>query len=141
MKSYPLFPTPSLSANLLPTHSFLCSMKALLTASIFSLAICLFAPNRALAQDVTRPTPSVGLAGGNLSAGPLVRYLAASLQLTHQEAEMVQRALRTRPLEVRTPEQVSQRLQAVLTLDQYDQLLQLQADASTYKSLRCLAMR
>jgi len=42
---------------------------------------------------------------------------------------------------VRRPEQVSQRLQAVLTLDQYDQLLQLQADADTYESLRCLAVR
>lgn len=116
-------------------------MKAFFTASFLFLAVLLTAPTRAFAQDVERPTPSLRLAGGELSARPLVRYLAATLQLSHAQTETVQQALRTRPLEVRTPEQVSQRLQAVLTLDQYDQLLQLQADADTYKCLRCLATR
>lgn len=116
-------------------------MKAFFTTSFLFLAILLTAPTQAFAQDVERPTPSLRLAGGDLSARPLVRYLAAALQLSQQQTETVQQALRTRPLQVRTPEQVSQRLQAVLTLDQYDQLLRLQADAATYSNLRCLAMR
>lgn len=116
-------------------------MKAILTTSLLFLAVLLTIPTRAFAQDVECSTPSLHMAGGNLNACPLVRYLAATLQLTQQQTETVQHALRTRPLEVRTPEQVSQRLQAVLTLDQYDQLLQLQTDVDTYKSLRYLAVR
>ncbi len=116
-------------------------MKTILTTSFLFLAILLTAPTRAFAQDVERPTPSLRLAGGDLGAHPLVRYLAATLQLSQEQTETVQQTLRTRPLEVHTPEQVSQRLQAVLTLDQYDKLLQLQTDVDTYKSLRCLAVR
>ena len=116
-------------------------MKAFFTTGLLFLAILLTAPTRVAAQDVERPTPSLSIANGNLSARPLVRYLAARLQLTHEQTHEVQHALRVRPLQVRTPEQISQRLQAVLTPDQYSQLLAIQADADTYKNLRALAVR
>ena len=57
-------------------------MKALLTTSFLCLAALLTAPTHAFAKDVERPTPSLRLAGGDLNARPLVRYLAAALQLS-----------------------------------------------------------
>ncbi|MDO7886661.1 hypothetical protein [Hymenobacter cheonanensis] len=117
-------------------------MKTVLTSSFLALLVLSQQPARASSRDPERPTPSVGvLAGGGIGASPLVRYLAASLQLSPSQTIAVQQAVQKHQRLTRTPELLAQRLRTVLTESEYERFEQLHDDASAAASLRELAMR
>ncbi|QKG53070.1 hypothetical protein [Hymenobacter sp. BRD67] len=117
-------------------------MKALFTTTfLIGLSLSLH-PALASSHDPERPTPSVGmLEGGGIGARPLVRYLAATLQLSRAQTAAVQHAVQSHQLQTRSLQQLALCLEQVLTPAEYEQYLQLQDDAATYKSLRVLALR
>ena len=118
-------------------------MNATLTASLLlGLALPGLHPTAAAAQDLEQSAPSLGtVAGGGIGACPLVRYLAATLQLSATEAVAVQQVVQKHQRRTRTPEQLAQCLQPVLPADKFDQLRDLQANALASKSLRYLVAR
>lgn len=96
-------------------------------------------PALASSRDPERPTPSVGtVAGGGIGASPLVRYLAATLQLSPERAVAVQEAVQKHQRQVRTPELLAERLSTVLTPSEFDRFAQLRDDAATADGLRDL---
>lgn len=117
-------------------------MKSLLTSAICLLAIGL-SSNSVAAQtiDAERATPSLGvIAGGGIKATPLVRYLAATLQLSQEQAMAVQEAVQKHQRLTRTPALLTQCLQKVLPAQEFDRYLALQDDADASKNLRSLAL-
>ncbi|AMR26879.1 hypothetical protein A0257_07020 [Hymenobacter psoromatis] len=117
-------------------------MKSLLTPAICLLVIGLSAkPVAAQNIDAERATPSLGLiAGGGIKASPLVRYLAATLQLSQQQTVAVQEAVQKHRRLTRTPALLTECLQKVLPAQEFDRYLALQDDADAFKNLRSLAM-
>jgi hypothetical protein len=117
-------------------------MKATLT-SIFLLALVISQrPALASSSDPERATPSVGmLAGGGISASPLVRYLAVTLQLTPERTLVVQKAVQKHQRLTRTPELLADRLFQVLTPSEFERFQQLREDAATADDLRVVAAR
>jgi hypothetical protein len=111
-------------------------MNALLTTS-FLLGLALSQlPTSVCAQSVERATPSVGmLAGGGIQASPLVRYLAATLQLSPARTKVVQAAVQKHQRRTRTPELLARCLAEVLTPAEFEDFRALQDDAATAKSL------
>lgn len=117
-------------------------MKSLLTPAICLLAIGLSSkPVAAQTIDVERATPSLGVvAGGGINASPLVRYLAATLQLSQEQTVAVQQAVQKHQRLTRTPALLSECLQKVLPAQEFDRYLALQDDADASKNLRSLAL-
>ncbi|QKG57060.1 hypothetical protein GKZ68_10735 [Hymenobacter sp. BRD128] len=117
-------------------------MKASLT-TIFLLALVLSQrPALASSNDPERPTPSVGmLAGGGIGASPLVRYLAATLQLSPERTVAVQKAVQNHRRLTRTPELLADRLSQVLTPSEFERFQQLRDDATIADDLRVVARR
>ncbi|MGI4741949.1 MAG: hypothetical protein ACRYG7_42840 [Janthinobacterium lividum] len=116
-------------------------MKSLLTTSICLLTLGLFS-TPASAQDIERPAPSIGvIAGGGIGASPLVRYLAATLQLSQDQTIAVQEAVQKHQRLTRTPALLAECLQKVLPTPEYDRYLALQEDANASKDLRALVTR
>lgn len=117
-------------------------MKSLLTPAFFLLAIGLSTkPVAAQNSDVVRPVPSIGvIAGGGINASPLVRYLAATLQLTQEQTLAVQEAVQKHQRLTRTPALLGECLQKVLPAQEFDRYLALQEDAAAFKNLRSLAV-
>ena len=117
-------------------------MKSFLTSAICLLAIGL-SSNKVAAQniDVERATPSLGvIAGAGIKATPLVRYLAATLQLSQEQTIAVQEAVQKHQRLTRTPALLTQCLQKVLPTQEFDRYLALQDDADASKNLRSLAL-
>lgn len=115
-------------------------MKSLLTTAICLLAIGL-SSNTVSAQDIERPTPSIGLiAGSGIGASPLVRYLAATLQLSQEQTIAVKEAVQTHRRLARTSASLTECLQKVLPAEEFDRYLALHDDAAAAKSLRSLAV-
>lgn len=102
-------------------------MNAVLTTSfLIGLAFSQL-PTSAHAQCAELATPSVGvLAGGGIQASPLVRYLAATLQLSPARTKAVQAAVQKHQRRTRTPELLARCLAEVLTPEEYDYFLTLQ---------------
>jgi hypothetical protein len=102
-------------------------MNAILTTSfLMGLALSQL-PTLTYAQDVEPATPSVGmLAGGGIQASPLVRYLAATLQLSPARTKVVQLAVQKHQRRTRTPELLAHCLAEVLTPEEFDRFLILQ---------------
>lgn len=117
-------------------------MKSLLTSAICLLAIGLSAkPAAAQNIDVERAAPSLGvIAGSGIGASPLVRYLAAALQLSQEQAVAVQEAVQKHQRLTRTPALLTECLQKVLPTQEFDRYLALQDDADASKNLRSLAI-
>lgn len=117
-------------------------MKTILTSSFLIFLALSQQPAQASSRDPERPTPSVGmLAGGGIGASPLVRYLAATLQLSAPRAVAVQQAVQKHQRLTRTPELLAQRLRTVLTENEFARFEQLHNDACASASLRELAVR
>ena len=117
-------------------------MKTILTSSFLIVLACSHLVARASSNDPERPTPSVGtLAGGGIKASPLVRYLAATLQLSQTQTLAVQEAVQKHPRQARTPELLAQRLRTVLTTSEFERFEQLHNNADSATSLRELALR
>ena len=115
-------------------------MKTTLTTTFLLVLALSQRPALASSRDPERPTPSVGvLAGGGIGASPLVRYLAATLQLSQEQTVAVQQAVQKHP--VRTPELLAKRLQTVLTPGEFERFVQLRDNAATADDLRGLALR
>lgn len=117
-------------------------MKTTLT-SLFLLSLVVSQrPALASSKDPERPTPSVGvLAGGGIGASPLVRYLAATLQLSPERTLVVQQAVQKHQRQTRTPELLAQCLFKVLTPDEFEHFQQLRENAATAQDLRIVAQR
>ncbi|GAA4507081.1 hypothetical protein GCM10023172_37080 [Hymenobacter ginsengisoli] len=117
-------------------------MKTSLT-SLFLLTLVLSQrPALASSNDPERPTPSVGvLAGSGIGASPLVRYLAATLQLSPERTRVVQQAVQKHQRLTRTPELLTQCLFKVLTPSEFEQFQQLRENAATASDLRMVAQR
>jgi hypothetical protein len=117
-------------------------MKATLT-SIFLLALVVSQrPALASSRDPERATPSVGvLAGGGIGASPLVRYLAATLQLSPERTVAVQKAVQKHQRLTRTPELLTERLFSVLTPNEFERFQQLRENAATADDLREVVAR
>lgn len=117
-------------------------MKTTLT-SLFLLTLVLSQrPALASSKDPERATPSVGvLAGGGIGANPLVRYLAATLQLSTERTLVVQEAVQKHQRQTRTPELLTQCLFKVLTPGEFEQFQQLRENAATADDLRVVAQR
>lgn len=117
-------------------------MKTVLTTSFLLMLACCQLSAQASSHDPERPTPSVGvLAGGGIGASPLVRYLAATLQLSQPQTLAVQAAVQKHQRQTRTPELLAQRLRTVLTASEYERFEQLHDNAASAASLRELALR
>ena len=117
-------------------------MKTVLTPIFLLLLVCSQQSVQASSRDPERPTPSVGtLAGGGIKASPLVRYLAATLQLSPAQTLAVQASVQKHQRLTRTPELLAERLRTVLTPSEYARFEQLHADAGSAASLRELALR
>jgi hypothetical protein len=117
-------------------------MKTVLTSSFLFVLAFSQLPAQASSHDPERPTPSVGmLAGGGIGASPLVRYLAATLQLSQAQTVAVQQAVQKHQRLTRTPELLAQRLRTVLTDSEFARFEQLHNDADAAASLRELAVR
>lgn len=117
-------------------------MKTVLTSSFLIVLALSQQPARASSRDPERPTPSVGvLAGGGLGASPLVRYLAATLQLSQSQTVAVQQAVQKHQRLTRTPELLAQRLRTVLTDSEFARFEQLHNNADSAANLRELAVR
>ncbi len=116
-------------------------MKSLLTPAICLLAISLYSkPVAAQNIDIERATPSLGIiAGSGISASPLVRYLAATLQLSQEQTVAVQEAVQKHQRLARTPAMLTECLQKVLPTQEFGRYLALQDDAAASKNLRSLA--
>jgi hypothetical protein len=117
-------------------------MKTVFTSAL--LLVLALGQRSALAasNDPERPTPSVGqLAGGGIGASPLVRYLAATLQLSPTRTLAVQGVVQKHPRLVRTPELLSQQLATVLSPEEYERFQQLRDNATTADDLRVVAGR
>lgn len=122
--------------------SALLLMKTLLTSSLLLVLTCSLRPTLAASHDPERPTPSVGtLAGGGIGASPLVRYLAATLELSPARTLVVQEAVQKHQRLTRTPELLAQRLHTVLTPNEFERFEQLRDNANAAASLRELALR
>ncbi len=120
------------------TFSQLCHrMKLLYTAAFLLLATFEARPALAFSHDLERAAPGVHVA----KARPLVHFLVAALHLPTQRALAVEVALAPRHQQVRTPEELTQRLTEVLLPTEYEQLLAMQSDATTYETLRQLTVR
>lgn len=117
-------------------------MKIVLTSS-FLVALTLSQQVvLASSRDPERATPSVGmLAGGGIGASPLVRYLAATLQLSPAQTVAVQQAVQKHQRLTRTPELLAERLRTVLTEDEFERFEKLHNNADSAASLRELAVR
>jgi len=104
-------------------------MKALLTTSFLMCATLWgLSPAQASSRDPERAIPSVGvLASHRLGARPLARYLATSLELAPARAAALRQAMHQRA--TRTPGQLAECLQQVLTPAEFAQLLQLRTPA------------
>ena len=74
-------------------------------------------------------------------ARPLVRYLTATLRLTPAQAVAVQQALRTETPRPLAPEQLTQRLEPVLSPEAQERLHALQTNVDSYRTLYYLAAR
>ena len=118
--------------------------------SVLTPAICLFvlglSAKPAAAQrfdfEAERPTPSIGvIAGGGIQASPLVRYLAATLQLSQEQTLAVQQAVQKHQRRTRTPALLTECLEKVLPTPEFNRYLALQRDAVAAKNLRVLAVR
>jgi hypothetical protein len=97
---------------------------------------------QAFASDPVRPlAPARAVAGGGLKASPLVRYLAATLQLSQSQAVAVQQAVQHHERLTRTPGQLAERLHPVLSAREYERFERLYDNASTAASLHELAQR
>jgi hypothetical protein len=117
-------------------------MKATLTTTFLLLLALCQRPALASSNDPERPTPSVGiLAGGGIGASPLVRYLAATLQLSQEQTVAVQNAVQKHQRQVRTPELLAERLRTVLTPSEFERFEQLRSKATSAQDLRGLAAR
>ena len=93
-------------------------------------------------RDVERPTPSIGvISGGGIQASPLVRYLAATLELPQERAMAVQLAVQKHQRLTRTPELLAQCLEQVLTPEEFMHFERLQNRAEVAANLRTLAAR
>ncbi len=93
-------------------------------------------------RDVERPTPSIGvISGGGIQASPLVRYLAATLELPQERAIAVQQAVQKHQRLTRTPELLTQCLERVLTTDEFGRYLHLHERAEVAQNLRTLVAR
>lgn len=102
-------------------------MNAILTTSFLMGLAFSQLPTLAYAQSAEPATPSVGvLAGGGIQASPLVRYLAATLQLSPARTKVVQAAVQKHPRRTRTPELLAHCLAEVLTPEEFDRFLTLQ---------------
>ena len=93
-------------------------------------------------RDVERPTPSIGvISGGGIQASPLVRYLAATLELPQARAVAVQQAVQKHQRLTRTPELLTQCLERVLTPAEFGRYLRLENRAEVAQNLRTLVAR
>ena len=113
------------------TYSF---MKAFATSILLSLSLVTMRPATAHAQGLP-------LLPARLVVRPLTRYLAATLHLTHKQADAVQRALRNRPARPLAPEDLTLSLSPVLTPEAQERLQALQNNAAAYQALCYLAAR
>jgi len=117
-------------------------MKTVFTSALLLTLALGQRPALAASNDPERPTPSVGqLAGGGIGASPLVRYLAATLQLSTERTLAVQSVVQKHPRLVRTPELLSQQLASVLSTEEYERFQQLRDNATTADDLRVVARR
>ncbi|TDN38172.1 hypothetical protein E4631_06660 [Hymenobacter sp. UV11] len=117
-------------------------MKSFLTSAIFLLAIGLSTkPVAAQNIDLERAVPSLGVIAGNgISASPLVRYLAATLQLSQEQTVAVQEAVQKHQRLTRTPALLTDCLQKVLPSQEFGRYLALQDNADAFQNLRSLAL-
>lgn len=74
-------------------------------------------------------------------ARPLVRYLTATLRLTPAQVAAVQQVLRTEVPRPLVPEQLTQRLEPVLSPEAQERLHALQTNVDSYRTLYYLAAR
>ncbi len=133
----------AIATSFTPVSTLFLLMKSLLTTVICLLTIGL-SSNQVAAQniDLERAAPSLGtIAGGGIKASPLVRYLAATLQLSQQQTLAVQEAVQKHQRLTRTPSRLTECLQKVLPAQEFDRYLALQDDADASKNLRSLAIQ
>ena len=115
-------------------------MNAILTTS-FLMGLAFSQLPSAYAQSVEPAAPSVGvLAGSGIQASPLVRYLAATLQLSPARTRVVQAAVQKHQRRTRTPELLAHCLAEVLTTEEYDHFLTVQ-DGPSPAGSASLALR
>lgn len=99
----------------------------------------------------TRPAPAHTAPTGLVPHGfslfarptvrPLTRYLAATLRLTPKQAAAVQRTLHSRAAKRLAPEDLSLSLSPVLSPEAQQQLLDMQQNAASYRTLVSLTAR
>ena len=116
-------------------------MKSFTLAASLLLTVLAMRPAQAHSQAATRLIPHGFCLFGRPAARPLTRYLAATLHLTHKQADAVQRALRNRPARPLAPEDLTLSLSPVLTPEAQERLQALQNNAAAYQALCYLAAR
>ena len=94
-------------------------------------------PERFFDPTVFTPPSRTPLAGPR----PLLRYLITALELPEQQVIAVQKVLKINPFPTPTLEELTLRLQPVLTDNQFDRLLSLRDDATISTSIIYLAAR
>lgn len=117
-------------------------MQKALTSALFIALLGSQLVAQAFGGDPVRPlAPVRAVAGGGIKASPLVRYLAATLQLPQSQAVAVQQAVQNHERLTRTPEQLAERLRPVLSAREYERFERLYDNASAAASLRGLTQR
>ncbi len=115
--------------------------KALVSALFVALLGSQFVA-QAFTGDPVRPlAPARVVAGGGIKASPLVRYLAATLQLSQSQAVAVQQAVQKHERLVRTPELLAERLRPVLSPREYERFERLYDNPNAAASLHELTQR
>lgn len=109
----------------------------------FAIAVSLLLAGLATppAQAPARLVPHGFCLFGRPAARPLTRYLVATLRLTPQQAVAVQRALNAHAAKGLPPEQLTLSLNPVLSPEAQQQLLNIQGDAASYRTLTYLTIR
>ena len=115
-------------------------MKVLLTTGLLVLLALGICPAQVTAHGPEYDR-EVAAPGSVRAARPLMRYLKVALSLTPAQIEAVQYALGTRRRHLTTVEELSQRLDPVLSPTEQARLQALQQDVASYERLHYLVAR
>ncbi|TVT39442.1 hypothetical protein FNT36_17495 [Hymenobacter setariae] len=113
-------------------------MKSFVLAATLLLTGLATRPAQAHTLASTRLVPRGFCLFGRPTVRPLTRYLVATLHLTHRQAVAVQRTLHGHAAKRLAPEQLSLSLGPVLSPEVQEQLLAMQENAASYRTLTYL---
>ena len=116
-------------------------MKSFVIAASLLLTVMATRPAMAHTQATTRIIPRGFCLFGRPTARPLARYLTATLRLTPKQAAAVQRTLQGHAAKRLAPEQLALSLSPVLSVESQQQLLDMQENAASYRTLAYLTTR